>query len=246
MPPNWSEVRISDDPQAAMLACGRDKAGRIQYLYSAAAEASAQEEKFERVRDFAARFPTLERALLRRLAAGEQEALILLLIARAGLRIGNVRDRKGKKTVYGVATLRARHVTVTRSRIQFDFVGKQGIRNSQQLIDRRLARALAERLEGLDPQQRIFTVSDDRVRDYLHALAGDVLIKDLRTRHANLIAGKELAALAPPRSEREFSRCRRRIALSVAARLGNTPAVCLSSYIDPHLFAPWRELVEAS
>jgi DNA topoisomerase-1 len=229
-----------------MLASGRDSKGRIQYLYSDEHKRQAHQRKFERVRVFADRFPSVERKLLRGLDQGYDEALVLLVIARTGMRIGNERDRRAARRTFGAATLLARHVNLDGTLIQFDFVGKQGIRNSQQLRSARLAGELSGRLTERRPGERLFDVSDDMVRDYLHEIAGDVLVKDLRTRHANLLARREVAALAPPRSEWELRRLRRRVAVAVSEQLGNTPAVCLSSYIDPQLFASWARTLSST
>src|SRR5690606_22397375 len=66
---------------------------------------------------------------------------------------------------------------------------------------------------------------------------------DFRTWGATLVAFRMLVAtgLPEPASERALAATEREIVCSVAALLGNTPAVCRTSYIDPCVFAGWRE-----
>ena len=43
------------------------------------------------------------------------------------------------------------------------------------------------------------------------------------------------------RSERSLAIVEKRVVEDVAAMLGNTPTVCRNSYIDPAVFAGWRD-----
>lgn len=241
VPPGWTDVRVSDDASSPVIASGRDSKGRIQYLYSGAYLQAAHERKFRRVRQVARRFAEIERQLYAGLRRGEDEAVVLLIIAQTGMRVGGERDRRGKQRVYGAATLLAEHVQIRGETVRFDFVGKQGIRNQQVLRDRRIANAVAGRLDGLGAHERLFLTSDDDVRVYLHETVGGLLVKDLRTHRANVLAAAEVAAMPSPATQAEFRRLRRQVAGAVSAQLGNTPAVCLSSYIDPRQFARWQK-----
>jgi DNA topoisomerase-1 len=47
--------------------------------------------------------------------------------------------------------------------------------------------------------------------------------------------------LPEPPTARALARQHNAVACEVAALLGNTPAVCRQAYIDPALFAGWRD-----
>ena len=66
-------------------------------------------------------------------------------------------------------------------------------------------------------------------------LAGiDCSAKDFRTWHATVLAAVELAG-APHRTASGAQRAINKAVRQVANQLGNTPAVCRSSYIDPRV-----------
>jgi DNA topoisomerase I len=64
--------------------------------------------------------------------------------------------------------------------------------------------------------------------------------KDFRTWHATVLAASGLADHDPPGSERGRRRVVAQVVREVAEELGNTPAVCRASYIDPRLIDLWE------
>jgi len=73
------------------------------------------------------------------------------------------------------------------------------------------------------------------VNDYITQVVGsEFSAKDFRTWNATVLASAGFAGLdarGSPRSRRAISQ----VVRSVAEHLGNTPAVCRSSYIDPRV-----------
>ena len=65
--------------------------------------------------------------------------------------------------------------------------------------------------------------------------------KDFRTWHGTVLAAVELAREGAPSSKRGAERAIRAAVKRVAERLGNTPAVCRSSYIDPSILDQFRD-----
>lgn len=64
---------------------------------------------------------------------------------------------------------------------------------------------------------------------------------DFRTWHATVLAARALATAGPPpRSDRVRRRVVTQAVKAVAEELGNTPAVCRASYIDPRLVDLWE------
>lgn len=59
VPPAWSEVWIAVDPDAHIRATGRDDAGRKQYLYHERWRLVRDAMKFDRMRVFGLRLPTV-------------------------------------------------------------------------------------------------------------------------------------------------------------------------------------------
>src|SRR6266404_4280419 len=49
IPPAWTDVAVSRNPRARLLAVGRDKKGRWQYVYSQAAVREREQRKYEKL-----------------------------------------------------------------------------------------------------------------------------------------------------------------------------------------------------
>ena len=85
-------------------------------------------------------------------------------------------------------------------------------------------------------------VRSSDVNAYIQAQIGEEFsAKDFRTWHATVLAAVELAATPKPRSRSGVERTIRSAIERVAEALGNTPAVCRDSYIDPRVFDRFRE-----
>jgi DNA topoisomerase I len=108
--------------------------------------------------------------------------------------------------------------------------------------DPRVARVI-RRLQEL-PGQELFRYLDDDgeartldsadVNAYLREISGDdVTAKDFRTWAGTVQATRELSAIGAAASGRAAKRNITQAVKAVAARLGNTPAVCRRCYIHP-------------
>nr|MDQ2629953.1 DNA topoisomerase IB [Actinomycetota bacterium] len=78
--------------------------------------------------------------------------------------------------------------------------------------------------------------------EYIHAKIGDEFTaKNFRTWHGTVLAAVALAGEDPPRSEAAAKRAISRAVNQVSEALGNTPAVCRASYIDPRVLDRYRD-----
>ncbi|MGH8731864.1 MAG: phage portal protein, partial [Burkholderiales bacterium] len=241
LPPAWSGVQISHDQKSPLQAVGYDKKGREQRVYSAAHGAAAAAEKFARVKALVAELPKIDAALRSTVAGPEgparEAAATLLLMRKTGFRIGSERDTKTEHEALGATTLTANNVKVQGNTVTFDFIGKKGVQIQQTIEDAELAGMLSPRLSK---PGKIFDTNDTKVRDYLHSVGGSFKPKDLRTTVASETALAEIAKIEAPVNDKAFAKARAQVGKVVAAKLGNTPAVALASYIPPEVFGPWQ------
>ncbi|MGH9296798.1 MAG: hypothetical protein ACRDZP_02330, partial [Acidimicrobiales bacterium] len=80
-------------------------------------------------------------------------------------------------------------------------------------------------------------VRDEDVNSYLKEIVGDDFsAKDFRTWSATVLAALGVAVASPAASKTAGRRLATAICKEVSEQLGNTPAVCRSSYIDPRVF----------
>jgi DNA topoisomerase-1 len=244
LPPAWTHVRVNTDPDAALVAVGKDKKGRTQYRYSAAHSEAAAAEKFERMKSFEKALPTLRSATEQDVdhenEATREAAVVTRLIDKTGFRIGSDEDTLASKKAYGATTLQARHVMVSGDTVTFAFSGKKGVPIRKTIEDPVLARVIGERLQNLKSRDPLFKTSDKAVRDYMAQHAPGHTPKDFRTRHATAMALDLVKRQPKPSTPREAKQARLEIAKKVSEFLGNTPTVALASYINPVVFAKWK------
>lgn len=262
IPPAWNEVWICPWPNGHLQAVGTDAAGRRQYRYHEDWRRRRDAEKFDRMLLFAAALPQLRVAVSTHLAGqglGRERVLAAAVrLLDVGLfRVGGEEYAEEHET-YGVATLLREHVRFARGEITFDYVAKSGKQRRLAVRDAELEpvlRALKARRGG-GPEllawregRRWHDVRSGDVNDYLKAQAdAQFSAKDFRTWSATVLAAAELAAIAarPLRrrgdtsatstpSRASQSRAVRAAMCAVAEQLGNTPAVCRSSYVDPRV-----------
>jgi DNA topoisomerase IB len=263
IPPAYTDVWICPDPRGHLQATGRDARGRKQYRYHPRWRHVRGEGKFARLVAFGEALPKLRRTLRRDLAlpgypCGKVLAIVVAVMSETLLRIGNDEYARSNRS-YGLTTLRNEHVAFLRGgRARFRFRGKSGQRQEVVLDDARLARLLrrCQQLPGqalfqyVDDEGAVQTVDSGLVNDYLRAaMSAEFTAKDFRTWGATLMAFRRLASTPLPQpwregeapSERSLAIVEKRVVEEVAALLGNTPTVCRNSYIDPAVFAGWRD-----
>ena len=248
IPPAWKDVAISRSPSSAVQVVGRDKAGRWQYLYHARHVARRERKKSRRVIHFAEALPRMRHAVARDLARPglpreKVLACILRILSTCFLRPGS-QVYADENQSYGIATLRRQHVTVRGATVRFDFPGKSGQRQQREMTDRRVARIVRELLRVPGREVFKYLVEDghpvDIRRRHINAYIKEVMgerfsAKDFRTWAGTLICACALARAGVDSSETRPQRKRKVVAAikETAAQLGNTPAVCRASYIDP-------------
>jgi DNA topoisomerase I len=246
IPPAWRDVWICSDPQGHIQAIGRDARGRRQYRYHPRWRQLRDEAKFSRMVAFGRALPAIrarvEAALSRPGLSREKVlALVVRLLEITLIRVGN-EEYARENASFGLTTLRRRHVAVSGGALRFRFRGKSRKEHAFGIRDRRLSR-IVKRCQEL-PGQELFRYVDGHgrrrgvgsadVNDYLRAVSGrDFTAKDFRTWAGTVRAAWALNALEPFASPRQATRNLTRAVASVAARLGNTPAVCRRCYIHP-------------
>ncbi len=253
IPPAWEDVWICPYPNGHLQATGTDAAGRKQYRYHDAWRARRDLQKFDDMVEFAKALPRLRRRVDRDLAdrAGLDRdrvlACALRLLDRGFFRIGSEAYVE-ENASYGLATMLKQHVTIEDGGLMvFDFPAKSGQRRHQGVLDERACEVVAalkrrrgggEELLAYKEGRRWHDVRSDDINLYLKAATGgDHSAKDFRTWNATALAAVALAVSgASLATKTARKRAVKRAVDEVAVYLGNTPAVCRASYIDPRVF----------
>ena len=262
IPPMWSEVWICQDDKGHLQSTGRDDKARKQYLYHPEWNRVRDNAKFAAMIGFAETLPNLRAQVEKDLEAAPLSranvlAAVVKLLETTLIRIGNSRYAKMNKS-YGLSTLRSKHVSETENGLAFDFVGKSAKEHHIELQDERLI-DIVQACSEL-PGYQIFKYLDDNgnkqvvdssdINNYIrkYTCGNDCeskaySAKDFRTWMASVLAasylydelqssnGKEILASEPNSNERQ--QLITAMVKNVAEELGNTPAVCRASYINP-------------
>ena len=252
IPPAWSDVWICASRDGHLQATGRDARRRKQYLYHPVWVAERDSNKFDALASFASVLPRLRRAVHRDLGVPELSkervlAAVVQLMDRTFVRVGGERYRRENGS-FGLTTLRNRHATASGALVSLDFRGKSGKRHQVQLEDARVARVVRHCLDL--PGQILFqyrdsgelrSISAQDVNDYLRRISGATITsKDFRTWGATVCVAARLAEVRRAATKAEMRRSAREAINTAAKVLGNTPAVCKRSYIDPRVFAHYE------
>ena len=252
IPPAWTEVAVSRSPSARLQAIGKDKAGRWQYRYSDRAVVEREQKKYDRLIAFARALPRLRKEIDRGLALPglpreKVMACILRILSTCFMRPGSEAYAKENGS-FGIATLRNRHAAVHGDVVRFDYQGKSGKRQVRELRDRRVAKTVRElkKLPGKDLFQyrsddgQVVNVTRQMINDEIKRIMGERFsAKDFRTWAGTMICANVLARISSE-SVKGVTDRRKMLTAAVketAEQLGNTPAVCKSSYIWPSILS---------
>ena len=249
IPPAWDDVWVCPYPNGHLQATGIDAAGRKQYRYHDEWRTRRDQEKFDAMLDFAAALPRMRRRVRRDLGGEELNRPRVLACATRLLDLGFFRtggeDYAEENESYGLATLLKRHVRLEGEAVVFDYRAKSGKRRVQAITDpavREILVGLKRRRGGgsellaYRASRRWVDVRSDDINEYVKAAtAEEHSAKDFRTWNATVLAAVALAGRERPETKTGRGRAIRAVVESVAAVLGNTPAVCRASYIDPRV-----------
>ncbi|WP_298460575.1 DNA topoisomerase IB [uncultured Cellulomonas sp.] len=256
IPPAWQDVWICPWPGGHIQAAGVDAAGRRQYLYHAQWRLRRDRAKHDHVLEIARRLPDARKQVEADLdqtgwPRSRALALAFRLLDLAYFRAGNETYARTNGS-YGLATLRREHVQVRGDRtVRFLYPAKSGQVRDVVVAEPDVARLVTslrrrtgggEELLAWRDGRTWYDISSADVTAYVKDVLGhDASPKDFRTWHATVLAARGLAdAGAPPTSDRARRKVVTGVVRDVSEALGNTPAVCRASYIDPRLVDLWE------
>ncbi len=260
IPPAWRDVWITPYPNGHLQAVGTDDRGRRQYLYHEAWERDRARLKHRRVLRLGAALPGARSIALEHLGGSRwtQEralAVAFRLLDRGHFRIGGAAYVQANGS-YGLSTLLRRHVHRRNGVLIFEYVAKSGLTRVERIDDPLLVDLvgkLAGRRGGTLEELLAYHTSSgwhglngEEINDYVRTVTGlDVTAKDFRTWHGTVLGSVALADQHLIHGGDEWTERSRKRAIgqaiaAVAENLGNTPAVCRRSYVNPRAIELFR------
>ena len=246
IPPAWTDVWICPSPAGHIQATGRDARRRKQYRYHDRWRELRDENKFDRLAEFARALPKIRRRVaqdirLPGLLRQKVLATVVRLLERTFIRIGNEEYARDNKS-FGLTTIKNRHVKVKGDHLCFSFRGKSGRQHEVAITDRRIAKIVSkcQDLPGQDLFQyvsdegEVRNVTSQDVNDYLREITNENFsAKDFRTWAGTVLAAIALNAQSEFETKKQAKANLKTAICAVARLLGNTPAVCRKCYVHP-------------
>lgn len=254
IPPAWQEVWICPSPNGHIQATARDAKGRKQYRYHPRWREVRDETKYGRLLEFARVLPKLRRRVktdlrLPKMPRDKILATIVRLLETTFIRIGNQEYARTNHS-FGLTTMRTRHVAVNGATLKFRFRGKSGKLHSITLTDPKVAKIIKrcqdlpgqELFQYIDATGEMQTITSADVNQYLREVtAQDFTAKDFRTWAGTVLAACALVEYEAVESKTQARKNIVAAIASVAAQLGNTPAVCRKCYVHPSVLEAYLE-----
>ena len=253
IPPAWEHVWICARADGHVQATGRDARGRKQHRYHPDWTAARHESKYGQMIDFARALPVIRKRVHADLKTAPLSrpyvlATVVLLLEKTLIRIGNKEYARANNS-FGLTTLLDQHVQIKGASVTFHFRAKSGVMQTIEVNDAAVARLLkrcrqlpgAALFQYVDDKGKRQSVDSTAVNAYLREITGrSFTAKNFRTWAATVLAAKAVCDLPESTSDTAFKRNIVRAIDAVATKLGNTRAVCRSSYIHPGVFEGYR------
>ena len=250
IPPAWHNVEINTSQRAKIQATGFDARGRKQYVYNAAYRQQQENQKFDRIIHFADKLEHMRRVTgqhlrKRKLQKEKVLAVMVRLLETAFFRPGNDLYTKQNES-YGLTTLRSKHIEFSGDEMTFSYIGKSGKKQERHISDARLTKIVQEIddmpgyeiFKFIDEDKNIHDVKSNDLNEYIRGIMGkEFSAKDFRTWAGTVIAAIALNEIGALKEEdqKKMDKNIRKAVITVSEKLGNTPAVARSSYIDPRV-----------
>ena len=256
IPPAWTNVTISSDPNVKILAVGYDDKNRRQYRYNKIYVEEQESKKYKKkMIDFISILPKIYNdinLLLNKRIWGRDKviAFIIKIIDNCHLRVGN--DKYAlENNSYGITTLKKSHIDINTNKITLNFIGKKGVENNSEITNPLLIKLFKNNYKTFNQDSEddfflyydnddIFKIDSSHINDYLKQY-GDFTIKDFRTYSANEMLLKyfynmykynnKLSNITQRKLKQSCNKCLDR----VSTHLNNTRNICKKSYCSDYL-----------
>lgn len=252
VPPAYQDVVIGKNPDAKVLAYGRDLKGRKQTIYNKEFVEAQRAKRFAELAGFDKTFVKIKNDVARKLTSSscsikdKMIALIVRLMIVCHFRIGS-QDNVQKYNTFGLTTLLGKHVILRGQTAEFSYIGKKGVLNESKCQDSLVVAMLKRLKQQGSANSPLFmyeeagvpkTITATQINDYLKTFDPNITSKDIRTYEANRLFishFRKESRSAKPASDTAWKKVVREAVKKVAFDLHNTPAVARKDYIHKSL-----------
>lgn len=239
--PNYKNVKLSMDPDSDILATAVNEKGQPFTKYKDSYMMKNAAIKFYRINKMLGDFEKIVKTYRKDMKAGNENALVMHLIATTGMRPGSNKNTGAEKQAYGATTVLAKHIWLKGNTVRLKFVGKKGVDLDIPVHDPALAALLRQRKAERTANSPIFDTNYSQFGKYAKEVMGkEYAPKDFRTYLGTTTAARLVADMPVPKNPTQYKKQIAIVGKHVSDMLGNTPKIALDSYIDNSVFTEWR------
>ena len=162
-------------------------------------------------------------------------ATIIRIMMSTSERIGNKGSSKNGR--FGVSQFRKKHIKVSGSLIDLNYIGKSGVEQHKVFKDAKVANIIkekkAEKGVYLFSTKEGIKISPEMVNSYL--INFDITSKDIRGFNANNLVIKELNKVGFVKDEKDRKKIFNEILLKISQKIGHTKATLRGQYLLPEI-----------
>ena len=268
LPPAYSKVYISDNPDNRVQAVGIDDKGRNQYFYHEDAVKERKVNKFRDLVDFIQKIARIRSDMFRVIMAckpnengyskKEITCMVLFLMDRCNFRVGCQKYKELYES-FGATTLMPEHLQLKPKSIMIHFKGKKGVENKAEVTHPKMVELLKHLVKHTPKNQYLFsyhqnpndmreyerpgthTICEKNINQYLKAYHPNISCKMFRTYSANHDCIKKLNALKIEEAKTHRKRAVLQVLRDIAEKHHHTAAVARSSYLHEDIINDYLE-----
>ena len=262
IPPNYDNVKISDNPNNKIQAIGFDNKGRKQYIYNQDFINLQKNIKYEKYLILGKYLKTIEKDINKIInkihnkpyrkweQPSTNTSIVLYLLNNSLFRIGSYKYYNLYGS-HGAITLKGEHIELNEDKklVNIKFIGKKGVINEAHLTDTKLFnifKTLKNKKTGyflfdFKSNNHIYNITADDIQKYLNNYNEDIVPKMFRTWHTNCefikMVKDKLDYFKNLENNNQLTNKIKKgfikeTMLLISQKLHNTPTVLKNSYLD--------------
>ena len=239
IPPNWTNVKKSNNPLDKIQVTGYDKKNRKQYIYHPLWTFMTSKLKYNKNINFSRLNKILKYDSETSFCKDYVLSNMIIIMQKLNIRTGNEIYKKENGSI-GLCTLCKKHYKNNK----LIFIGKKGILHEKKIEDNTILNFINKMLkisgDNLFQYSTNTPVKAQDLNDYLQKkIDKNLTCKDIRTYQANKIFKNEIKKLLKNKSTKNY-KIKKLITMAIKStsiELGNTPKVCRDSYINPEIIS---------
>jgi len=259
IPPAYTNVSISNDPNSKIQSIGTDTKKRKQYTYHPEYIEHQSKIKFNDLIVFGKKIKRIRKDINLNIEKCSNNpkllyskeciiSIVLYLIDYCNFRVGCEKYKKLYNS-FGVTTLNKSHIKINNNNVYIEFIGKKGVLNKNKIKKTSVCHLLKSLCDTsdeylfyyFDSKNNKYRITEKHINDYLKKYHKSLTVKMFRTWNANYILLKEILNLDLPTSE---SMAKKNISLAIkkaANQMHHSANVSKKSYMNSDIVELYLE-----